>query len=56
MEPGLYENIENGTDYPTYKELQKIADYYNVPMFFFFTLEEEPLRRIDEKNIHVCYI
>ncbi len=31
------EQYENGNDYPTYSQLERLSDYYNKPMFYFFS-------------------
>ncbi len=36
----LLRNYEAGTDFPSYAQLEKLADYYNRPMFFFFFADQ----------------
>lgn len=37
----VLEQYEKGNDFPTYSQLEKLSDYYNKPMFYFFTKDIE---------------
>lgn len=39
-------NYENGSDHPSYPQLEKLADLYNQPIFFFFLNDNPPENKI----------
>ncbi len=36
IKSSVLEQYENGNDFPTYAQLEKLSDFYNKPMFYFF--------------------
>lgn len=49
--------FESGEDFPSYAQLEKLADFYNKPMFFFFSkdIQKENDVRIAFRKIEAVY-
>lgn len=49
-QPGMISNWKAGRYTPKRDKIQKIADYFGVPISYFYDDEEEPTYYIDEKT------
>lgn len=41
IKSAMLEQYESGNDFPTYAQLEKLSDYYNKPLFYFFSKDIE---------------